>query len=141
MLPTMGILHYTGKQNHDTELIVHAQLNADFRRIYKLKDAFAGSAKQYFHLPLERSLLRPSRSRQRWLHLARLVVARAIGRGTGQQMLSTYYAYTPPTLATPIHLQQLQLPQLRLFYLPVGKQWFCRYKAALFLAHREKKLS
>ena len=23
----------------------------------------------------------------------------------------------------------------------VGKQWFCRYKAALFLAHREAKLS
>ena len=47
-------------------------------------------------------------------HLARLVAARASGRGTGQQMLSTYYLYTPsshqvrttlpPTLATPIHL-------------------------------------
>jgi hypothetical protein len=40
-------------KNHDTELIVHAQLNADIRRIYKLKDPFADSAKQYFHLPLE----------------------------------------------------------------------------------------
>jgi len=77
-------------KNHETELIVHAQLNADIRRIYKLKDAFADSVKQYFHLPLERLLLRPSRSRQRWLHLARLVAARASGRGTGQQMLSTY---------------------------------------------------
>ena len=58
-------------------------------------------------------------------HLARLVAARASGRGTGQQMLSTYYSYTPsshqarttspPTLATPIHLQQVQL---RSFYLP-----------------------
>ena len=41
------------EKNHDTELIVHAQLNADIRRIYKLKDPFADSAKQYFHLPLE----------------------------------------------------------------------------------------
>ena len=112
-------------KTHDTELIVHAQLNADICRIYKLKDSFADSAKQYFHLPLERLLIRPSRNRQRWLHLARLVAARASGRGTGQQMLSTYYSYTPsshqarttspPTLATPIHLQQLQL---RSFYLP-----------------------
>ena len=47
-------------------------------------------------------------------HLTRLVAARASGRGTGQQMLSTYYSYTPashqarttspPTLATPIYL-------------------------------------
>ena len=113
-------------QNHATDLIVHAQLNADIRRIYKLKDAFADSAKQYFHLPLERLLRRPARRRQRWLHLARLVAARASGRGTGQQMLSTYYSYTlsshqarttsPPTLVTPIHLQQAQLP--RSFYLP-----------------------
>jgi hypothetical protein len=113
-------------QNHATDLIVHAQLNADIRRIYKLKDAFADSAKQYFHLPLERLLRRPARSRQRWLHLARLVAARAIGRGTRQQMFSTYYSYTPsshqahttspPTLVTPIHFQQGQLP--RSFYLP-----------------------
>ena len=112
-------------KSHETELIVHAQLNADFRRIYKLKDAFADSAKQYFHLPLKRLLLRPYRNCQWWLHLAQLVAARASGRcGTGQQMLSTYYSYTfsshqacttsPPTLATPIHLQQLQL---RSFYL------------------------
>ena len=47
------------------------------------------------------------------------------GCGTGQQMISTYYSNTPsshqarttspPTLAMPIHLQQLQL---RSFYLP-----------------------
>ena len=37
----------------------------------------------------------PALRRQRWLHLARLVAARASGRGTGQQMLSTYYSYTP----------------------------------------------
>ena len=112
-------------KHHQSELIVHAQLNADIRRIYKLKDTFADSAKQYFHLPLERLLLRPSRNHQRWLHLARLVATRASGRGKGQQMLSTYYSYTPsshqarttspPTLATPIHLQQLQLQS---FYLP-----------------------
>jgi hypothetical protein len=108
-------------QNHETDLIVqHAQLNADIiRRIYKLKDAFADSAKQYFHLPLERLLCRPARSHQRWLHLARLVAARASGRGTGQPMLSAYYSCTPsshqarttspPTLVTPIHLQQAKL--------------------------------
>ena len=71
-------------QNHETDLIVHAQLNADIHRIYKLKDAFADSVKQYFHLPLERLLHRPARSCQQWLHLARLVAARASDRGTGQ---------------------------------------------------------
>ena len=40
-------------KTHDTELIVHAQLNADIRRIYKLKDSIADSAKQYFHLPIK----------------------------------------------------------------------------------------
>jgi hypothetical protein len=52
-------------KTHDTELIVDAQLNADIRRIYKLKDSFADSAKQYFHLPLDRLLTRPPRNRQR----------------------------------------------------------------------------
>ena len=69
-------------ENHESELIVHAQLNADIRRIYKLKNAFADLAKQHFYLPLERLLLQPSQSHQRWLHLARLVAARASGRGT-----------------------------------------------------------
>ena len=46
------VLH---RKNHATNLIVNAQLNADIHRIYKLKDAFADSAKQYFHLPLETS--------------------------------------------------------------------------------------
>ena len=111
--------------DHETDQTVHAQLNADIRRIYKLKDAFADSAKQYFHLPLERLLLRPSRNRQQWLHLARLVAVRASGRDTGQQMLSTYYSYTPfshqarttspQKLAMPITLQQLHL---RSFFLP-----------------------
>ena len=35
-------------KTQDTELIVHAQL---IRRLYKLEDSFANSAKQYFHLP------------------------------------------------------------------------------------------
>jgi hypothetical protein len=78
-------------KTHDTELIVHAQLNADIRRLYKLKDSFADLAKQYFHLPLEQLLTRPPRNQQRWLHLARLVAARASDRGTGQQILSTLY--------------------------------------------------
>jgi hypothetical protein len=39
--------------DHETDQTVNAQLNADIRRIYKLKDAFADLAKQYFHLPLE----------------------------------------------------------------------------------------
>ena len=43
-------------KTHDTELIVHAQLNADIRRIYKLKDSIADSAKQYFHLPIKQLL-------------------------------------------------------------------------------------
>jgi hypothetical protein len=82
----------------------------DIRRIYKLKESFADSAKQYFYLPLEQLLTRPPRNRQRWLHLARLVAARASGRGTGQQMLSTFYPYKPPpTLAMPPILQQLPL--------------------------------
>ena len=112
--------------DQETDQTVHAQLNADICRLYKLKDAFADSAKQYFHLPLEQLLRRPARRRKRWLNLARLVAARASGSGTGQQMLSTYYSYTPsshqvrttlpPTLATPIHLQQAQLP--RSFFLP-----------------------
>ena len=103
-------------QNHEADQIVHTQLNANIRRIYKINDAFAHLAKQYFNLLLERLLRRPARRHQRWLHLARLVAARASGRGTGQQMLSTYYSYTPsphqartttspPTLAMPIHLQ------------------------------------
>jgi hypothetical protein len=75
------VLH---RKNHATNLIVNAQLNADIHRIYKLKDAFADSVKQYFHLPLERLLHRPARSCQQWLHLARLVAARASDRGTGQ---------------------------------------------------------
>jgi hypothetical protein len=90
-------------QNHETDLIVHAQLNADIRRIYKLKDAFADSAKQYFHLPLEQLLRRPSQSRQRWLHLARLVAARASGRGTGQQC-SPPTTHTPPYPTKPVQL-------------------------------------
>jgi len=44
-------------KTQDTELIVHAQLNAVIRRLYKLKESFADSAKQYFHLPLEKSYL------------------------------------------------------------------------------------
>ena len=53
------------------------------------------------------------------------VIGIASGHGMGQQMLSTYYSYkpssyqarttSPPTLAMPINLQELQL---RLFYLP-----------------------
>ena len=43
----------------DTELVVHAQLNAGIRQLYKLNDSFADSAKQYFHLPLEKILSRP----------------------------------------------------------------------------------
>jgi len=43
-------------KTQDSELIVHAQLNADIRRLYKLRDSFADSAKQYFHLPLEQIL-------------------------------------------------------------------------------------
>ena len=42
--------------DHETDQTVHAQLNADIRRLYKLKDAFADSTKQYFHLPLEQLL-------------------------------------------------------------------------------------
>ena len=113
--------------DHEMDQTVHAQLNADIRRLYKLKDDFADSAKQYFHLPLEQLLRRPARRRQRWLNLARLVAARASGIGTGQQMLSTYYPYTPsshqvrttlpPTLATPIHLQQSQITR-SFFLLP-----------------------
>jgi hypothetical protein len=50
-------------QNHETDQIFDTQLNADIRRIYKLKDAFADLAKQYFNLPLERLLCRPARHR------------------------------------------------------------------------------
>ena len=49
-------------KTQDPELIVHVQLNADIRRLYKLKDSFADSAKQYFHLPLEKILSRTPRS-------------------------------------------------------------------------------
>jgi hypothetical protein len=35
--------------DQETDQTVHAQLNADICRLYKLKDAFADSAKQYFH--------------------------------------------------------------------------------------------
>jgi hypothetical protein len=52
------------EKNQDTELIDHAQLNADIRRLYKLKDSFAESAKQYFFLPLENIMSRTSRNRQ-----------------------------------------------------------------------------
>ena len=45
------VLH--GPDHGADQTIVNAQLNADIRRIYKLKDAFADLAKQYFHLPLE----------------------------------------------------------------------------------------
>ena len=118
--------------DHETDQTVHAQLNADIRRLYKLKDAFADSAKQYFHLPLEQLLRRPARRRQRWLNLARLVAARASGNGTGQQMLSTYYSYTPsshqvrttlpPTLATPIHFQQSQIPRSFFLLQPIPEE-------------------
>jgi hypothetical protein len=47
------------------KLIVYPQLNADIRRLYTLKDSFAGSAKQYFHRPLGQLLTRPPRNRQR----------------------------------------------------------------------------
>jgi hypothetical protein len=63
-------------KTQDTALIVHAQLNADIRRLYKLKDSCADLAKQYFHLPLETILSRHPRNRQRWLQLTRLVAAR-----------------------------------------------------------------
>jgi hypothetical protein len=82
-------------KTHDTELIFHAQLNADIWKIYKLKDSFADSAKQYFHLPLEELLTRSPSNRPQWLHLARLVAARARGHGTGEQSLSTFYLYKP----------------------------------------------
>ena len=87
---------YEVESSQDTELIVHDQLNADIRRLYKLKVSFADSAKQYFHLPLEQILSRPPRNRQRWLQLARLVAARASDRDTGQQNFSTFYPYNPP---------------------------------------------
>jgi hypothetical protein len=58
-------------QNHEADQIVHTQLNANIRRIYKINDAFAHLAKQYFNLLLERLLRRPARRHQRWLHLAR----------------------------------------------------------------------
>jgi hypothetical protein len=47
-------------KNQDTEPIV------DIRRLYKLKDSFADSAKQYFHLPLVEAILsRQPRNQQR----------------------------------------------------------------------------
>ena len=86
---------------------------------YKLKDSFADSAKQFFHLPLEQILSPHPRNRQRWLQLARLVAARASDRGTGQQILSTFSPYkpssfrarstSPPTLAMSPILQRLPL--------------------------------
>ena len=92
---------------------------------YKLKDSFADSAKQFFHLPLEQILSPHPRNRQRWLQLARLVAARASDRGTGQQILSTFYPHkpssfrarstSPPMLAMSPILQQISL---RSFYLP-----------------------
>jgi hypothetical protein len=82
-------------KTQDTILIVHAQLNGDSRRLRKLKDSFTDSAKQYFNLPKENTLSRHSRNRQRWLQLARLVVARASDRGTGQQIISTLYPCKP----------------------------------------------
>ena len=118
------------RKNQDTELIDHAQLKNDIRRLYKLKDSFAES--EYFFLPLENIMSRPSRNRQRWLQLARLVAARASDRGTGQQILSTFYLYepssfrarstSPPTLTlavSPILQQQLPLRSfLHLQHLP-----------------------
>ena len=105
-------------------MIVHAQLNAGIRRLYKLKD----SPKQYLHLLLEQILSRPPRYRQRWLHLARLVAARISDRGTGQQSLSTFYPYkpssfrarstSPPTLAMSPILQRLPLRLYLLKLLP-----------------------
>ena len=115
-------------QNHETDLIVHPQLNADIRRIYKLKDAFADSAKQYFHLPLERLLRRPtsfktstmassgqtgcSESQRSWngttnaLHL--LLIHTLIS--------PSLHNFTTNILGyTPIHLQQAKLWP---FYLP-----------------------
>jgi hypothetical protein len=104
--------------------IVHAQLTADIRRLYKLKDLFPDSAMQYFHLSLVNILSRLPRNRQRWLQLARLVAARASDRSAGQQILSTFYPYkpsssrarstSPPTLAISPILQKLSL---RSFYL------------------------
>jgi hypothetical protein len=38
-------------------------------------------------------------------------------------------------------LTELSLQKGRFHAVNVGKQWFCRYKVALFLAHREAKLS
>ena len=108
-------------KTQDTELIVHAQVNADIQRLHKLKESCADSAKQHFHLS------RPARNQQLWLQLARLLVAaRASGRGTEQQIISTFYTYnpssyqarstSPPTLAMSPILQQ-QLP-FRSFLLP-----------------------
>ena len=79
-------------KTQDPELIVHVQLNADIRRLCKLKVSFADSAKQYFHLPLNTILSRPPRNRQRWRQLARLVAARASGRGTRQKI-------SPPSIS------------------------------------------
>jgi hypothetical protein len=69
-------------KTQDTERIVYAQLNADIRRLYKLKESFADSAKQYFRLPLEKSYLdlpeidNDGFSLPARLHLVPVVVAR-----------------------------------------------------------------
>jgi hypothetical protein len=47
------VLH---RPDRETDQTVHAQLNADIRRLYKLKDAFADSAKQYFASPTPRTI-------------------------------------------------------------------------------------
>ena len=93
----------------DTELVVHAQLNAGIRRLYKLNDSFADSAKQYFRLPLDKNPVATSPeidnddfSLPAWLQLVPVVVAR-----DSTFSPPSLHIHRPPTKPVELHHQWL----------------------------------
>ena len=78
-----------------SKAITQAPLKQDIEKLYDLRLTFSPILQSYFSLPLEDRLRRPSRHKQRWLHLARLATSHASAKGNRQQVISTYFPYAP----------------------------------------------
>lgn len=108
-----------------SRVTLEASLDHDITSLYGLRTSFSPVIQSYFHIPLPERLKRSLRHKQRWLQLTRLATSHSSARGSKQQVISTYFPYTPVSLQhsrPPDHLptvhigtvapilQQMQLP-------------------------------
>ena len=75
--------------------ILQDKLHHDITTLYALGPTYSPIIQSYFSISLEDRLKRPLRHKQRWLRLAYLATSHATSKGSRQQVMSTYFPYTP----------------------------------------------